>query len=167
VAEVNASSLADLFFKYCHFSSCTSFFAASFYSSSSHNLTQVASKGYCHFRHQNTAEEAALIGSIAPKKVSAGEDAGPGSGSTANNNNNNHQSNHSQGPQRIDTKGGNGGGGGASAWNSAGTWEEKDCSSWAHTCLTKYLKTAHAAAGVGDESLTNSPEAVVSFKYIQ
>jgi len=124
----------------------------------------VASKGYCHFRHQNTAEEAALIGNIAPKKVSAGDDAdssSSGSGSTTSSNN---QTTNSQGPQRIDTKGGNSGGGsGASAWNSAGTWEEKDCSSWARACLTKYLKTAHAAAGVGDESLTNFPEAVVSF----
>jgi hypothetical protein len=120
----------------------------------------VASKGYCHFRHQNTAEEAALIGSIAPQKLSAGGGGTSGSGSSSSSGAGG-SVRGSSGPQRLDAKGGSVAGTGASAWNAAGTWEEKDCSAWARGCLTKHLKTAHAAAGVGDEALTNSPEAVV------
>ena len=113
----------------------------------------MSSKGYCHFRHQPTEEEAALIGNIAPQKLDPNDDA---PATIAN-----HATGSGQ-PQRMDPLG-HSNGKGVSAWNASGTtWEEKDCSAWAQGALAKYLKTAHAAAGVdSDEGLTKSPEAVV------
>ena len=43
---------------------------------------------------------------------------------------------------------------GGSRWNAAGTWEEKDLSSWAHTRLTALLSSPSLAAPASAPSLT-------------
>ena len=92
-------------------------------------------KGYRYFARTLSTEDTALIGSIAPKKIETSPQvAGGGSSAVA------------IGAATAAIGGGVGGGvagaasaatpaqpapAAASAWNSAGTWEERDVSSWA------------------------------------
>ena len=73
-----------------------------------------------YFTREQTEEEKNLLGSIAPQRL----DANPAT--TA--------------PQKLGTQSSNVSKG--SAWNNAGTWEEKDTSDWCHSTLTNYLNEA-------------------------
>jgi len=100
-------------------------------------LKEVASKGYCHFRRQQTAEEKELIGDIAPKKI--GDEISMAAAPAASVDSTDSTGNKTGRPE---AKGG-------SAWNSGGTWEEADFSVWAKDTMTGYLKSAHGGGEVG------------------
>jgi len=71
-------------------------------------------------------------------------------------------------PQRLDTAGMSSvEGGGASAWNQAGTWEERNTSDWCTTSLTSFLEKASVQAegcnGLVKEVKNLTGEASVAF----
>ena len=70
-----------------------------------------------YFTREQTEEEKKLLGSIAPQRLDATPVATV--------------------PQKLETQSSNVSKG--SAWNNAGTWEEKDTSDWCHSTLTNYL----------------------------
>jgi len=86
----------------------------------------IGDKKTSYFHHEQTEEEKKLIGDIAPKRID------PNTTTTPNNNNNT----DSTTPQRNDSINTTTN---TSAWNKAGTWEEKDVTPWAISTLTKTL----------------------------
>ena len=74
-----------------------------------------------YFTREQTEEEKKLLGNIAPQRLNAAPT-----------------------PQRLDTSVSNKS---ASAWNQAGTWEEKNTSEWCTSSLKKHLKEACVETG--------------------
>jgi tetratricopeptide (TPR) repeat protein len=72
-----------------------------------------------YFDREISDEVKAMIGDIAPKKIDP----------------NNNPTDNAAAPKPLQTEG-------ASAWNKAGTWEERDVSSWAQETLKAALLTA-------------------------
>jgi tetratricopeptide (TPR) repeat protein len=103
-----------------------------------------------YFDTERTAEEKALIGDIAPKRIDpatlVGEGGeGGGSGGVL-------------GAAARGGAGGSGGGGGGrkkagSVWNQAGTYEEKNVSEWARNALETALLRASFTAASGEWSV--------------
>ena len=87
------------------------------------------------FNHEQTALERELIGDIRPKKIDSSS-SGEGAGNTS--------SSSSSAPA------------GVSCWNKAGTWEERDLSSWGSSTLTSILSSVscEAAGGGGTVKVT-------------
>ena len=81
-----------------------------------------------YFNNELSDEQKALLGSIAPKRLDE-----PTTTSVP-----------ASAPTPVSTPTSTGGASG-SAWNQAGTWEEKDTSDWCIACLRKHLETAIAA----------------------
>ncbi len=78
------------------------------------------------FHHEQTEEEKRLIGDITPKRIDDVSSTSPNASS-------------SSGPQKIEdttTKHS-----GTSAWNKAGTWEEKDVTDWAIQTLEQAIQS--------------------------
>lgn len=73
-----------------------------------------------YFSREQTEEEKKLLGNIAPQRLNAA----------------------SAPPQRLESTTSVSSGKSSSAWNQAGTWEEKDTSEWCNSSLTSYLKEA-------------------------
>lgn len=97
-----------------------------------------------YFTREQTEEEKKLLGNIAPQRLSA-----------------------ANAPQRLDSTASIASAKSSSAWNQAGTWEEKDTSDWCNSSLTSYLKEAsieldHFTASV-DEVKDLSGDASVAF----
>ncbi len=73
------------------------------------------------FHHEQTEEEKRLIGDITPQRIDLTQLPQGSTTTTGPNNNNNNNNN------KIEEKSSSG----TSAWNKAGTWEEKDVTDWA------------------------------------
>lgn len=111
-------------------------------------LDETKKSGYCYFNRRQSDVEKQLIGDIAPKKVDSSNDlSAVGGGESLNT---------TPAPQRIDSrkKGG-------SAWNADGTtWEERDCSDWAKSCLKRSFRSGRATCGL--EDFRTNPSAMVN-----
>lgn len=104
------------------------------------------------FNREISEADKQLIGSITPQRIDSG--AAAGGGVVASD-----ASGNSTAPKRIATTTTTGGGDlerQGSAWNTAGTWEERDMTSWAQGALKRHLETASAVKGdVLEESKDN------------
>jgi tetratricopeptide (TPR) repeat protein len=81
----------------------------------------VNGKKTSYFHNELSEEAKILIGDIAPKKLDPNASSGGSTASTA----------EADGAPTTT---------GTSAWNKAGTWEEKDCTSWAAGCMQKHIE---------------------------
>jgi len=96
-----------------------------------------------YFTREQTEEEKKLLGSIAPKKLDTASstltsnipNALSAGGVSAGSSDATHTA-----PQRLDSSIS-----ASSAWNQAGTWEEKDTSEWCNTTLKTFLKDSSAS----------------------
>lgn len=124
-------------------------------------IEETKKKGYCYFRNQPSSETAQLIGDISPKAISHHTAAAPAAplptvmDTTAS-------SSEASTATRLAT---------ASSWNSAGTWEEKDCSAFVKDRLTEIcsgvsvqvtLPGADASTSAAEEGAGQTADRVVS-----
>jgi len=89
----------------------------------------IGDKKTSYFHHEQTEEEKRLIGDIAPKRIDI-------SNNNSNNNNNNNNNNDNPQSTQKDQINNNSK---TSAWNKAGTWEERDVTPWAISTLEQTL----------------------------
>jgi tetratricopeptide (TPR) repeat protein len=78
----------------------------------------VQGKKTSYFHRELSEDAARLIGDIAPQKLNAADTTEPAASAAS----------------QLQP--------GTSVWNTAGTWEEKDCSAWATSTLIQYLEQA-------------------------
>lgn len=88
------------------------------------------------FHHEQTEEEKALIGDITPKLIDASSGAAPDNAAPVEK--------------------------GVSAWNTAGTWEEKDVTAWARETLERALLSAEYALPPGSAPGNDCPKVRVT-----
>jgi tetratricopeptide (TPR) repeat protein len=81
-------------------------------------ISEVASKGYCHFRRDLPSQEKALIGDITPKSIGGTSEGASGDVTNSGDGN--------EGPVPMEIDGADNTKVAASTWNHAGTWEERD-----------------------------------------
>ena len=101
-----------------------------------------------YFTREQTEEEKKLLGNIAPQKL----EPVPTSDTTSLLSTKTNAS-----PRRLDSSISS-----SSAWNQAGTWEEKDTSEWCNDTLEKYLKQTQVTIQGEAEQTTSSFEAVIT-----
>ena len=114
-----------------------------------------------YFTREQTEEEKKLLGSIAPKKLDPAAATATTATTTpqaANSTNATITTSHQ--PQRLDSSVSNVSS--SSAWNQAGTWEEKDTSDWCNTSLEHYLKLAKVTTSTSSSTTTSSYQASIT-----
>ncbi len=92
-----------------------------------------------YFSREQTEEEKKLLGSIAPQKLDPSTAAVASAGAGASLCNSSHL------PQRLDSSLSS-----SSAWNQAGTWEERDTSEWCNTQLENFLRQSKVTCSTSD-----------------
>ena len=113
-------------------------------------MAEVKAMGYC--QHKRTKEERAAfleaVGDIAPKKIASpaqAEGGGGGAGGGADSG--------SAGPKKRLGR--------SSAWNQAGTWEEKDTTAWCKDRLGALVKGVKVESGGGERLLKDDPAKLI------
>ena len=107
-----------------------------------------------YFTREQTDEEKKLLGSIAPKKL----EPVPVTTTNYNADESNLSMKTKASPRHTDSSISS-----SSAWNQAGTWEEKDTSEWCNQALERFLKDSKVSVCLGDtEDSTSSVDACVT-----
>jgi tetratricopeptide (TPR) repeat protein len=109
-------------------------------------IEETKRKGYCYFRNQPSSETAQLIGDISPKAIShpaAAPAPLPAVMDTTA------AASEASSAARLAT---------ASSWNSAGTWEEKDCSAFVKDRLTEICNSVTVQVTLPGDSTSASGE---------